>query len=212
MRRPYDDFGRNECTRNARLAVVLQSQIAMATSGEVLLVNDIPDHARAYVEALTKHGYSVVLARSGEEALTLVAVAQPDCAVIDLRLPDMSGWELCRELRSRARCESIRIVVLTPDVSRMSADDSAKSGCNAWLIHPTVAEDVVRTVRQVLELDSTEPSSIEEALLSRIVCPACGSERVRPTLRLSPIQYYCCAGCRFCWRVEVLAGRGSLSA
>jgi two-component system, cell cycle response regulator DivK len=178
----------------------------------VLLVNDIPDHARAYADALVRQGYRVQEARTGEEALTAVTESPPACAVIDLRLPDMSGWELCRALRRREECEAIRIVVLTPDVSRMSANDSARVGCNAWLTHPAVAEDLVRTVRQVLQLDSTEPSSAEDAMLSLITCPACGSERVRPTLRISPIQYYCCSGCRFCWRVEVLKPSGKVSA
>jgi CheY-like chemotaxis protein len=177
----------------------------------VLLVNDIPDHARAYGEALRRQGYHVHVARSGREALAAVTSSQPACAIIDLRLPDMTGWELCRALRKREECDAIRIVVLTPDVSRMSADDSTKVGCNAWLTHPSVAEDVVRTVRQVLELEFAEPSSSDAAILSLTVCPACGSERVRPTLRISPIQYYCCEGCRFCWRVEVLASRGRVS-
>jgi CheY-like chemotaxis protein len=175
----------------------------------VLLVNDIPDQARTYVAALTRDGYRVDLARSGEEALTLIANALPDCAVIDVRLPDMTGWELCRTLRDRAECRALRIVVLTPDVSRMSAEDSARVGCNAWLMHPTLAEDLVRTVRQVLTLDPSEPTSGEQALLSLTMCPACGSERVRPTLRVSPIQYYCCRKCGFCWRVDVLASRTS---
>ena len=170
----------------------------------ILLVNDIEDQASAYMTALVNGGYNVQRARSASDALALVAGATPDCAVIDLRLPDMSGWELCRVLRARADCDSVRLVVLTPDVSRMAAEDSTRVGCHAWLAHPSVAEDLVRTVRQVLNLESVEPSSHEEALINLTLCPACGSERVRPTLRVSPIQYYCCGGCRFCWRVDVL--------
>ena len=170
----------------------------------VLLVNDIPDQARAYAAALTRDGYRVHVATSGQEALGLVANAQPDCAIIDLRLPDMSGWELCRTLRDRDDCRDLRLVVLTPDVSHMAAADSAKFGCNAWLMHPAAADDLVRTVRQVLNVESAEPSSSEEALLSLTHCPACGSDGVRPTLRVGLIQYYCCGQCRFCWRVEVL--------
>jgi hypothetical protein len=98
---------------------------------------------------------------------------------------------------------------LTPDVSRMSAEDSARVGCNAWLTHPAAADDLVRAVRQVMDLESTEPSSDEERLLNLTLCPACGSERVRPTLRVGPIQYYCCRGCSFCWRIEVLSPAAS---
>jgi CheY-like chemotaxis protein len=182
----------------------------MTAQDSVLLVNDIPDQAISYVAALRKDGYRVELASSGKEALIVIAAMAPDCAVIDLRLPDMSGWDLCRKLRERADCEALRIVVLTPDVSRMAAEDSTKVGCHAWLTHPSLAEDLVRTVRQVLNLGSSEPSTSEQALLNLTSCPACGSERVRPTLRVSPIQYYCCRGCGFCWRVEVLTSVGGL--
>lgn len=184
----------------------------MAVQELVLLVNDIPDQARAYSAALTREGYRVHLATTGNEALGLVASTQPDCAVIDLRLPDMSGWELCRTLRTREDCRELRLVVLTPDVSRMAAEDSVKLGCNAWLMHPTAADDLVRTVRQVLSLESTEPSSSEHAVLSLTQCPACGSDGVRPTLRVGVIQYYCCRHCKFCWRVEVLTSARANSA
>jgi CheY-like chemotaxis protein len=184
----------------------------MATAELVLLVNDIPDHARVYVEAMKRRGYQVRLARTGQEALTHVEGAPPDCVVIDLRLPDMSGWELCRRLRSGDRCSEVPIVVLTPDVSRTSAEDSVKAGCHAWLTHPAVAEDVARAVARVLERNAVHPPSSDEALLSLTLCPACGSERVRPTLRVSPVQYYCCYGCRFCWRVEGIVARGIMSA
>ena len=128
----------------------------------------------------------------------------PECAIIDLRLPDMTGWDLCREMRSTDGSEAMPIVVLTPDVSKVCAADSAKAGCNAWLAHPTVAEDLARTVRQVLDMNTASPESPAEALLGLTECPACGSDQIRATLRVSPIQYYCCRGCSFCWRAEVL--------
>jgi DNA-binding NarL/FixJ family response regulator len=100
------------------------------------------------------------------------------------------------------------IVVLTPDVSRMCAADSAKAGCDAWLAHPTIAEDLVRTVQRVLELESASPETLDEALLHLIHCAACGSDQVRPTLRMGAIQYYCCRGCGFSWRAEMLQPLG----
>jgi DNA-binding response OmpR family regulator len=126
----------------------------------------------------------------------------PACVVIDLRLPDMSGWELCRRLRTGPNGEDLRIVVLTPELSKTCAADSARAGCDAWLAHPTIADDMVRTVKRVLDLQTAAPSSPDEALLNGINCGACQSEEVRPTLRMGPIQYYCCRRCGFCWRAE----------
>ena len=176
----------------------------MPTAQLILLVDDIPDHAVMYGRALVQHGFRVHLARSGKEALSLVRKAMPTCAVIDLRLPDMSGWDLCRELKQHKTTIGMPVVVLTPDLSKMCAADSAKAGCNAWLSHPTVADDLVRTVKHVLDLDTAEPESAEGAILNLKECPACDSDQVRPRLRIGPIQHYCCTSCGVCWRVEVV--------
>jgi two-component system phosphate regulon response regulator PhoB len=179
--------------------------MTMSTGEVVLLVNDIPDHVAAYQRALRTDGFDVRLARTGKDALMMMKESIPECAVIDLRLPDMSGWDLCREMKEQhTPAKEMPIVVLTPDVSKMCAADSARAGCDAWLAHPKIAEDLVRTVRRVLELESASPESHDAALLDLIQCVACGSDNVRPTLRMGPIQYFCCKGCGFCWRVEAL--------
>ena len=178
----------------------------MPASPEViLLVDDIRDHAVNYEAALTRHGFNVRVATSGEEALRVARETLPDCAVIDLRLPDMSGWDLCREIRKPQADGAPPIIVLTPDVSKLCAEDSAKSGCKAWLAHPTVADDLARTVRQVLDFETDAPASTDEALIGLKECPVCESHTVRATLRVGATQYYCCKACSFCWRAETLA-------
>jgi DNA-binding response OmpR family regulator len=170
----------------------------------VLLVDDIRDHAVHYEAALTRHGFVVRVATTGEDALRLARETLPDCAVIDLRLPDMSGWELCREIREPQRSEPPAIIVLTPEVSKVCAENSAKAGCNAWLAHPMHADDLARTVRQVLSAEADAPASLDEALLGFKRCPGCESDSVRSTLRVGSVQYYCCKACSLCWRAELV--------
>jgi CheY-like chemotaxis protein len=167
----------------------------------ILLVNDIPDHATVYENALSANGYRVALALTGASALELAGGETPDCAVIDVRLPDMRGWDLCRDLKKRVD-GGIPIVLLAPEVSKGSAADSASVGCNAWLAYPTIADDLVRVVRQVLATGESAPASPEEAVLLARVCPACDGERLKATLRMRLIQYFCCLDCGFCWRVD----------
>lgn len=176
---------------------------ATDTAPLVLLVTDIPDQALSYVDALQRGGCRVQLATTGRDALAIVRPLKPDCAVIDLRLPDITGWELCRRLRAHEGCDEIRLVVLVPEVTRATADAGREVGCHAWLAHPSVAEDLIRTIRHVLAFAEVEPAAGEEALVVT-TCLACGSDRVRATLRVSPIQYYCCGDCSFCWRVDVV--------
>lgn len=170
----------------------------------VLLVDDIRDHAVHYEAALTRHGFVVRVATTGEDALRLAREALPDCAVIDLRLPDMSGWDLCREIRKPQPDQPPAIIVLTPEVSKEWAENSAKVGCNAWLAHPMHADDLARTVRHVLNAETDAPGSADEALLGSKKCPGCDSNSVRATLRIGAIQYYCCNACSFCWRADMI--------
>jgi len=60
---------------------------------------------------LQRAGFQVVLARDGEEALALVDAESPDLVVLDIRMPRLDGWEVCRELRKRERY--IPIIMLT---------------------------------------------------------------------------------------------------
>ena len=88
----------------------------MAAQEIILLVNDVPDHAASYERVLTRHGFRVRVARSGKEAIAAARESLPDCAVIDLRLPDMSGWDVCSEIRKPEQRDPPRIIVLTPEV------------------------------------------------------------------------------------------------
>ena len=175
----------------------------MASQKLILLVDDIPDHATFYETALRQRGYRVHVVNSGAAAQTIVRRETPDCVVIDVRLPDMTGWELCRQLKAAdPALEAVRIIVLTNEVTTRCAAESARSGCHAWLAQPTLAHGLARAVDHVMAQVTDGPASSEDALLGVTACIACGSEQIRATLRLGTTQYYYCHACRLYWRVE----------
>ena len=176
----------------------------MFPSEQILLVSDIPDHLAEYDRALRTSGFQVRAVSAGAEALAAARASPPDLAVVDVRLPDMSGWELCRAMKDEVETGNPPVLMLSQEVTRSCAADSAKSGCNAWLAHPGRAGDLVNAVRHVLALDADVPASPEQALLGITHCPACGADGIRATLRMSLIQYYACAQCRLRWRVDAV--------
>jgi len=170
-----------------------------------LLVDDVPDHCQQYQRALQLSQFRVVVVATGAEALRAARQQKPQCIVIDERLVDMTGWQLCSELKQSAITKPIPVIVLTQEVSQAAAGKSIGAGCSAWMAHPTTADDLVRSVQHVLGTEQSSPSSPDEALLGVHVCVACGAEEVRATLRMSGFQYYRCRGCGFNWRIDVTA-------
>ena len=168
----------------------------------ILLVDDIPDHCKLYEAALRQQGYLVQLVHSGAAAVAFARTHVPDCVVIDVRLPDVPGWDLCRSMKAEAALKDVPVIILTDEVTAASAGDGARSGCSAWLAHPTVAQDVSRAVAHVLAQRRPSPASEDDAVVGVSACRGCGSERIRATLRLGSIQYYACRACNLSWRVE----------
>jgi len=167
----------------------------------VLLVNDIPDHARTYEAALRARGYEVGLTASGADTLRRAQQTRPDCIVMDVRLVDMPGWDLCRRLKAERGVSQIPIVMLVPDVSRQSLQHSREAGCASWLTRPGAPDDLVRAVEHVLAHGGGHPG-MDDALINACSCPACESEEVRAGVRVGAVQYFMCKGCQFRWRVD----------
>ena len=169
----------------------------------VLLVDDVPDHVERYATVLRAHQFRVHVCATGAEALDYARTSSPDCGLIDVRLPDMTGWELCSLMKREPGVGEMPIVILAADVSAEAARAGAGSGCSAWLAQPTLPDDLVRVVHHVLAAGVNEPPSSHEAVIGVQECPACAGSRIRATLRMGTIQYYACPECGFRWRVEV---------
>jgi len=83
----------------------------VARARRVLVVDDDPDNARMMAEVLSDEGYQVRVAQSGREALEIWDQGPFDAALLDVMMPDVSGWELARTLR--ARCGDVLLAAVT---------------------------------------------------------------------------------------------------
>lgn len=176
----------------------------MGAQPRLLLVDAIPDHVISYARAFTEEGYVIEVAATGADGLASARRGSLNCIVIDVRLPDMSGWDLCRHLKEDTATRDIPVVVLTQDTTRDHARESSRVLCTAWMTQPSQGEELVRCIQHVLAQPLTAPESPEDAVIGVATCPACESDRVRATLRVSPVQYYACHACGHGWRVEAL--------
>ena len=129
-------------------------------SDVILVVDDeanIRDLARLYLE---KEGYKVILAQDGAQALKLVAEQELVFIVLDLMLPEVDGWEVCR--RVRAQC-NVPILMLTARDDDIDKIVGLEMGADDYLTKPFNPRELVARVRAILRrVNSTQGGGANE--------------------------------------------------
>ena len=115
----------------------------------VLLVDDSLDTREMYADYLTFHGFRVVTACNGQEALIAAQEEWPAVILMDLAMPLMDGWEAIRRLRADPLTADIPIVALS--AYAFDAPDRAReAGADLCLTKPCLPPQVARVVRAML--------------------------------------------------------------
>lgn len=154
----------------------------------VLVVDDEAQLRRALTRSLEGHGYSVREAEDGAEALRAFDTFKPDVVLLDLMLPDMSGVDVCQELRRKHRTPIIVLSVLGEEKTKVDALDA---GADDYLTKPFGMDELLARIRVALRrgasdreqrpIISTGGLAID---LERRVVTLDGSE-----VRLTPTEY-----------------------
>jgi two-component system, NtrC family, sensor kinase len=153
---------------------------------KVLAVDDSETYLQQLADALRSEGYEVILARSGEDALDLLAVQQVDCVLLDLLMPGIGGRETCRRVKSVPVMRDIPIIMLTAVEDREAMIEGLGAGADDYIakssdfdvvrarvlaqIRRKQFEDEHRTVREQLlraKYEANEARTALEAAESR---------------------------------------------
>ncbi len=118
----------------------------------ILIVDDIPMNIKVLGEALRKE-YAVSLATSGSKALEIAsAQPQPDLILLDIMMPDMDGYEVCRRLKSDARTHAIPIIFVTAKTAMVDEVRGFDLGAVDYISKPFSIPIVMARVKTHLEL------------------------------------------------------------
>jgi DNA-binding response OmpR family regulator len=117
----------------------------------ILVVDDEPDITKLISKIMETRGHRVSLARDGEEALAAVAKDRPDVVILDLNLPKMDGFEVCKRLKSDEQTKSIPIVMLT--AAYVSVEDAQRGmghGADEYVVKPFLRDVLVHNVERLI--------------------------------------------------------------
>ena len=115
----------------------------------VLVVEDEPEMLDIMQVNLAQAGYDVVLAHDGVEAYQTCEACTPDAIVLDLNLPNMSGFRFARLLRRDPRWKGVRLIVVTAFAFE-EVEDLANEGIDGFISKPFDPADLVSKLRYVL--------------------------------------------------------------
>lgn len=116
----------------------------------VLVVEDNKTEKAIITSCLQTNGVSVLTAQSAEEAFEQLKNHQFDAVILDIVLPDRSGFEICRELKAEAQTSKIPVVMCSTKNGEMDKFWGMKQGADAYLSKPIDQEELVRTIKQFL--------------------------------------------------------------
>ncbi|MFU8855778.1 MAG: response regulator [Deferrisomatales bacterium] len=124
-------------------------------SATVLVVEDNEDNRALVVKVLTRQGYRVLEALSGEEALDLAAREHPDLVLMDLNLRGMSGFDATRRLKEDPELRGVPVVALTAYAMVGDRERALAAGCDGYLSKPVDVRRLPETVAGFLQEGSS---------------------------------------------------------
>ena len=142
-----------------RRAAVEPARVKPSRRLSVLVVDDNVDAADMLACVLQLSGYEVRTAHTAAAALAVVAEWRPDVAILDIGLPDTSGNDLARSLRSRPSGGDLLLLAVTGWGQAEDRDRTAKAGFDAHLVKPVDPQEVIRVIEAFAEARTDRPAA-----------------------------------------------------
>ena len=136
--------------------------------GKILVVDDdqnICELLRLYLE---KEGYSVFLSHDGEEAIVKFNAMAPDMVLLDIMLPSLDGWQVCREIRKKS---NVPIIMLTAKGETFDKVLGLELGADDYVVKPFDTKEVIARIKAVLRRigQNNQSEEVKEVKFDKLV-------------------------------------------
>ena len=128
----------------------------MSAPAKVLVVDDTPNNVKLLADLLAVKGYAVMTAANGEEALAKVASEMPDLVLLDVMMPGLSGYDVCRRIRTDPSTTLLPVVLVTSLDPAEERVHGIEAGADDFLSKPINQPELFARVRSLLRVKSLQ--------------------------------------------------------
>lgn len=125
--------------------------VGMSNAKKILIVDDEPHILRSLGFVLERAGYDVLQARSGTEALELIRQEHPVLVFLDIMMPELDGYEVCRTIKSSDDLASTYVIMLTAKGQQHDREEGLEAGADEYMTKPFSPSRAVERVHALLQ-------------------------------------------------------------
>lgn len=145
------------------MAKEVDKQVGEQIPSEVLIVDDNAQNAELLQVFLEDQGYNIRIARDGVDAMEQVAAKMPDIVLLDIMMPKMSGFEVCRRLKEDRATRDIPVVLVTALNELGDVERGIDCGADDFLSKPVSKLEIITRVKSLLRVRNLK-SELERTL------------------------------------------------
>lgn len=117
---------------------------------KILIVDDEPNIVLSLDYLVRKNGFIPFIARNGSEALAIVEKEKPNLVVLDIMMPDIDGYEVCKQIKANASLEHTKIIFLSAKSRQEDIDKGLAMGADQYVTKPFSTKQIMQEIINLL--------------------------------------------------------------
>ncbi len=126
----------------------------MAALHKILVVDDDPYILMSLEFLMKKNGYEVMVARNGNEALELVDKQLPQLVLLDIMMPDVDGYEICRHIKNSKKLKAIKVVFMSAKSRETDIQKGYDLGAALYITKPFSTRELMKQINTLMNSDA----------------------------------------------------------
>ncbi|MFM1998831.1 MAG: hypothetical protein RL204_778 [Bacteroidota bacterium] len=122
----------------------------MKKQGKILIVDDEPNILLSLDFLMRRGGHVVFIARNGTEALDLLGKHQPDLVLLDIMMPDVDGYQICKHIKNSAEHQNCKVIFLSAKSKESDVKYGLDLGADAYMTKPFSTRNLMQKVEELL--------------------------------------------------------------